>query len=134
MMVERELPPRPLKIVYHRTKDIIKIIRPEKCNLVITMNITPSVLRAICEPDCEVYFVSSSTNPNNLGYKSFPTTGSHYKLYRTPTRVIFSTANASLSSFNELSFIFPRSSDLDEFINRLKSDLVRQKEFLRAFH
>lgn len=124
----------PIEVVAHKTHEITKLIYPEKCDLVITMNATASVLSAICDKNCEVYYVSTASNPKRFVGKSFPVLSVHYKLYRTPTRVIISTANASLSSFNEISVIFRREDIPEVFISHLLEELQRSHKFIKRFY
>jgi len=123
-----------IDIIYHKTHEISEIIYPEKCDLIITMNATNSLLRSIADKNSQVYFVSTASNPKRFVGNAQPVLSTHYKVYRTPTRVIFSTANASLSSFDELSFVFNRTSELDQFIKLLIMNLKKVDRFIRAFY
>ncbi|RUM27669.1 MAG: hypothetical protein DSY42_09745 [Aquifex sp.] len=127
------IPSKPIDLVFHKTHEIVRLIEPEKCDLVVTMNATASVLSSICSKDCVVYLVSTASNPKKFVGKPFFVLSVHYKLYRTPTRVIFSTANASLSSFNEVSIIFDRNDVPEQFISSLLAHLEKSHSFIKRF-
>jgi len=112
------------KIVYHRTHEIVKLIEPEICDLIISMNITISLLRRVASPEkTTLYYVSCHRLPNDFVKQAFPIATNHLKLYRTDSRVIISTANLSLSNWNEVSLIFDRNEDLDRFVAQIVQDL-----------
>jgi len=126
---------RYVSIYHHKTHEIVSLIEPEKCNLIITMNITIPLLRKVADKNkTVVYFVSASNDINNIVKERYFVASVHLKLYRTDTKVIFSTANLSLSNWDEISIIFPRSPELDRFISGVIRDLKKTHNFLRMFH
>jgi len=112
------------KIVYHRTHEIVKLIEPEVCDLIVSMNITISLLRRVASKDkTTLYYVSCHRLPNDFVKQAFPIATNHLKLYRTDSRIIISTANLSLSNWNEVSIIFDRNEELDRFVAQIVQDL-----------
>lgn len=111
-----------LQIVIHRTHEITKIIEPERCDLIITMNITNSLLHQIATKDTEIYFISAYKDPRKR-YKAYSIGMNHAKVYRTPSRVIISSSNLSLSSWIETSIVFQRDENIDKVVETLKAEL-----------
>jgi len=117
-----------LEVVVHKTHEITKLILPERCDLIITMNITNSLLSEIATPETEIYFISAYKDPRKR-YKAYSIGMNHAKIYRTPTRIIISSANLSLSSWVETSIIFKRNSEIDKVVESIKREL-KPIEFL----
>lgn len=132
-MIKLNLQSKNLEVVFHKTHEIVNLINPEKCDLIITMNITRSLIPAVATKETEVYFASVSSPFNKFVKSAIPIGSIHMKIYRTPTRVIFSSANLSLSSWNEISIILERSNELDAFINEVKNSLTVKSDFLKKF-
>lgn len=123
-----------VKIVKHLTHEIVQLL-PEKCDLIVTMNVTVSLLKRVASKDRTIlYFVSCSIPPNPFVKEAYPVATCHLKLYLTPSRLVISTANLSLSSFDELSVIVPRSPVVEEFCRRVVRELKLRNQFVVAFH
>ena len=124
-----------IEIYLHKTWEIVHIIGEEKAELVITMNITRSLLKQIADKSKTVcYFVSCFKDIKDLVKERFFLATCHLKVYATETRVIFSTANLSLSSFDEISIVFKRSEQIDIIIKEIIKHLKIANDFMRAFH
>lgn len=122
-----------IKIHLHKTSELAHIINA-KCDLIITMNVTYSVAKAVCDKNKTVlYFVSCSRDPIALVKERYFIATSHLKLYRTDTKVFISTANLSLSAWDELTIELKRSQELDDFIAQVVKSLVIKNEFIHAF-
>jgi len=122
------------KIYYHKTHEIIKLIEPERCDLIITMNITISLLRRVADENTILYFVSCAYNPARYVKQAFPIATNHLKLYRTPSKVIFGSANLSLSNWDEISVVVKRNQEIDAFVEKIRQNLKLKNDFLKAFH
>jgi len=122
------------KIYYHKTHEIIKLIEPEKCDLIITMNITISLLRRVADKNTILYFVSCSGNPAKYVKQAYPIATNHLKLYRTPSKVIFSSANLSLSSWDEISIVVKRNLEVDFFVEKIRQNVKLKNDFVRKFY
>jgi len=118
-----------LEVVVHKTFEITKLILPERCDLIITMNITNSLLYEIATPETEIYFISAYKDPRKR-FKAYSVGMNHAKIYRTKTRVILSSANLSLSSWVEVSTVFKRNDEIDTVVETLKREL-KPIQFLR---
>lgn len=123
-----------VKIYYHKTYEIVHIIR-QKCDLIITMNVTYSLARTLCDKEKTViYFVSCSRDVKNICKERYFIATSHLKLYRTSEKVYISTANLSLSSWDEITVELERTKELDEFVSKLTKNLKLKNDFIKAFH
>ena len=109
-----KLEPR-IMLYLHKTKDLPKIIN-DICELIITMNISKRQLKKISDKNTKVYYLSSYTRLSNA--KNIQT---HIKVYATKDKVFFSTANLSLSSFDEITLEFERLESFNEVIEELKN-------------
>ena len=123
-----------IKIYLHKTSELVNIIK-DKCELIITMNITYSCLKALADKDkTRVYFVSCSRDIVNLVKERYFIATSHLKLYVTSNKVFISTSNLSLSAWDELTVELERTEELNEFIRELEKNLRIKNEFVKAFH
>lgn len=123
-----------VKIYHHKTYEIVHIVR-EKCDLIVTMNISYSLAKALCDKNkTVVYFVSCSKDIANLCKERYFIATSHLKIYRTDTKVYFSSANLSLSSWDEITIEFERSEKIDQFVEKLIEKLQLKNSYVRAFH
>lgn len=123
-----------IEIIHHKTYELVNIIN-SKCDLIITMNITYSLAKALCDKDLTiVYFVSCSRDIKKLCKERYFIATSHMKIYRTREHVYFSSSNLSLSSWDEITIKVKRSNDIDKFINNVISKLKLRNDFVRAFH
>jgi len=121
------------EIVHHKTHEIINIIGGI-CDLIITMNITISLLRRVASPEKTIlYFASASREPKKFVKERFFVGSLHAKIYRTDEKVVISTSNLSLSSFDEVSVVFPRSPELDKFVEEFKRNLKLKNTFYQKF-
>lgn len=122
-----------LEIIHHKTYEIVHIVK-EKCDLIITMNVTYSLAKAICDKDLTVmYFVSCSKHPKSICKEAIPIATSHMKVYRTAGYVYFSTANLSLSSWNEVTLKVKRSELVDNFLGEVVNCLKVRNDFIKEF-
>lgn len=120
--------------IYHKTYELVNIIG-NKCDLIITMNITYSLAKVLCDKNKTiVYFVSCSRDIKNLCKERYFIATSHMKIYRTSEYVYFSSSNLSLSSWDEITIKVRRSADIDKFINNIVSKLKLRNDFIKAFH
>ncbi len=124
-----------VKIVFHKTYEICSLIQPEKAELIVTMNITRSMLKSIADKKKTIcYFVSCYKDIKDLVKERFFLASCHLKLYQTASKIIFSTANLSLSSFDEISIVLDRTEELDRFVNEIVQNLKKTNDFVKAFH
>ena len=123
-----------IQIIKHKTYEIVDIIS-DKCDLIITMNITYSLAKKICDKNKTIaYFVSCSHDIAKLVKQRFFIASAHMKIYRTDNYVFFSTSNLSLSSWDEITLKLKRTGELDNFVYTLQQALKLRNEFIRAFH
>lgn len=121
------------QIYFHKTFELINIIN-DKCDLIITMNVTYSLVKPISDPQKTIlYFVSCSRDPKKYVKQSIPIATCHLKLYRTDDYVFISTANLSLSSWDEITIRFKRTEEFDKFIDLIVKNLKIRNEFLKHF-
>jgi len=122
-----------IKIWYHKTWEITKIIN-DKCDLIITMNITRSLAKQVIDKNkTRVYFVSCSKDLQDISKERFFLGCSHLKLYRTNDKVFISTSNLSLSSWDELTIELERNRKLDMFISEIEKNLRLKNDFIKHF-
>ncbi len=122
------------KIYFHKTHEIVQIVK-NKCDLIITMNVTYSLAKALCDPQKTVlYFVSCSKDPRNLCKDRYFIATSHMKIYRTDEKVFFSSANLSLSSWLEITVETQRTKEIDKFVEGIVRELKLRDDYIAAFH
>jgi len=122
------------KIYFHKTHEIVQIVK-DKCDLIITMNVTYSLAKALCDPEKTVlYFVSCSKDPKSLCKARYFIATSHMKIYRTDEKVFFSSANLSLSSWLEITVETQRTKEIDEFVEGIVRELRLRDDYIVAFH
>jgi hypothetical protein len=125
--------PGNIKIWYHKTWEIVKIIK-QKCDLIITMNITRSLAKQLIDMNkTRVYFVSCSRDLQDIVKERYFLGCSHLKLYRTNDKVFISTSNLSLSSWDELTVELERNKKLDMFISEIEKNLKLKNDFIKHF-
>lgn len=123
-----------VRLYHHKTYEIVHIVK-DKCDLIITMNVTYSLAKALCDKNKTVlYFVSCSKDPVALVKERYFIATSHLKLYRTDAKVFISTANLSLSAWDELTIEIERDKELDTFVDKLLHKLKLRNDFITAFH
>jgi hypothetical protein len=122
-----------VKLYYHKTHELAKIIN-DKCDLIITMNITRSLAKKLIDKNkTRVYFVSCSRDIDDLSKERYFLGSSHLKLYRTNEKVFVSTSNLSLSSWDELTIELERNYELDNFIKNIENNLKIKHDFYKEF-
>jgi len=123
-----------VKLYLHKTYELVNIIK-SKCELIITMNVTYSCLKALADKNLtRCYFVSCNKDVNRIvKFRNF-IASSHLKLYMTRARVFLSTANLSLSSWDELTLELPRTKELENFVLSLEKNLKFRNDFIKHFH
>ena len=122
-----------VKIYYHKTHELVNIIK-DKCDLIITMNITRSLAKRLIDKNkTKVYFVSCSRDLDDLSNERYFLGCSHLKLYRTNDKVFISTSNLSLSSWDELTIELKRNQELDNFIKEIENNLKIKSNFYKEF-
>jgi hypothetical protein len=122
-----------VKIYYHKTNELVNIIK-DKCDLIITMNITRSLAKRLIDKNkTRLYFVSCSRDLEDLSKERYFLGCSHLKLYRTNDKVFISTANLSLSSWDELTIELNRNHELDNFIKEIENKLKLKHTFYKEF-
>lgn len=117
-----------ITIFFHKTHELKNIIN-DKCDLIVTMNVAISLLQQIADKNTILYCLSSFADPSRY-VKTVIRTQSHIKLYRTKDYVYFSTANLSMSSFDELTIRVPRNSELDVIVDSILFKLKPIPAFL----
>lgn len=123
-----------IKIYKHKTWQIVHIVK-DKCNLIVTMNITYSLAKVLCDKDKTiVYFVSCSKDIKDICKERYFIATSHMKIYRTDDKVFLSSANLSLSNWDEITVELERKKELDSFIDKIVKELKLKNDFIRAFH
>ena len=115
-------------IFFHKTKELIYVIN-DACDLIVTMNVATSLLRNIANKDTVLYFLSAYQEPSKF-VKQAIRTQSHIKLYRTKEFIFFSTANLSMSSFDELTIKFKRTREIDTIVENMLFRLSPLPPFL----
>lgn len=122
-----------IKIYHHRTWEIVRIIN-NKCDLIITMNITYSLAKKLCDKNkTRIYFVSCSRGLEDIAKISQPVATSHMKLYQTNDKLYISTANLSLSNWNELTIEVQRTEELDKFVREIENNLQKKNNYIVHF-
>lgn len=122
------------KIHYHKTYEIVHIVQ-KKCDLIITMNITYSLAKALCDKEKTIaYFVSCSRDIKDLCKERYFIATSHLKIYRTEDKVFFSSANLSLSAWDEITVEVERNKEVDNFLDKIREKLKLRNDFVTAFH
>jgi len=121
-----------VNIYYHKTWQLIHIIKG-KCDLIITMNITNSMLKSVADKKTIVYFVSCYKDIVDKVKKRYVMSSSHLKLYRTKDKIYISTANLSLSNWDEITVELERTEEIDNFIREITENLQLKNEFMRSF-
>jgi len=122
-----------VKIYYHKTHELVNIIK-DKCDLIITMNITRSLAKRLIDKNrTRVYFVSCSRDLDDLSKERYFLGCSHLKLYRTIDKVFISSSNLSLSSWDELTIELKRNHELDNFIKEIENSLQIKSNFYKEF-
>jgi hypothetical protein len=122
-----------LKIHYHKTHELVNII-DDKCDLIITMNITRSLAKRLADKNkTRIYFVSCSRDIEDISKERYFLGSSHLKLYRTNDKVFISTSNLSLSSWDELTVELKRNQELDNFIKEIENNLKLKHTFYKEF-
>lgn len=113
-----------MRLYLHRTQDIVKVIRDsgEKCNIVVCMNASYSILRRIAKKGATVYF-STCTNyiKAKKEFDCHIVYDLHLKLYVTDSYIFFSTANASTSYLLEATLQMPKNPEMESFLSSLPS-------------
>lgn len=123
-----------IKAYYHKTWEIVKIIN-DKCELIITMNVTRSLAKSICDKEMtKIYFVSSSKDLRDICKEVYPIGTSHMKIYVTKEKVYISTANLSLSNWDEITIEFERTEEWNRILEGIEKSLQIKNDFIRAFH
>ena len=123
-----------VKLYHHKTYELVNIINA-KCELIITMNITHSCLKAVADKNItRCYFVSCNRDVKNLCKERYFIATSHLKLYMTADKVFISTSNLSLSSWDELTLELQRTKELETFVKELEKNLKLKNDFMKAFH
>ena len=117
-----------IEIYFHKTNELIQIIK-EKCDLVITMNIAISLLKQIADSSTVLYFLSAYQDPSKY-VKQAIRSQTHIKLYRTKEHIFFSTANLSMSSFDEMTLKMPRNAEIDRIVENILFKLSPIPSFL----
>jgi hypothetical protein len=121
-----------VKIYHHKTHELVNIIK-DKCDLIITMNMTRSLAKSLIGKNTKVYFVSCSRDIEDLTKNRYFLGCSHLKLYRTNDKVFISTSNLSLSSWDEMTVELKRNRELDNFIKEIESNLKIKSNFYKEF-
>jgi hypothetical protein len=122
-----------VKIYYHKTNELVNIIN-DKCDLIITMNITRSLAKRLIDKNkTRLYFVSCSRDLQDLSKERYFLGCSHLKLYRTNDKVFISTSNLSLSSWDELTVELKRNQEFDNFIKEIENNLKIKSDFYKEF-
>jgi hypothetical protein len=123
-----------LEIISHKTHEITKVIN-DKCDLIITMNITRSLAKALIDKKNTVlFFCSCSRDLADLVKERYFIATNHAKIYRTKDYIFLSSSNLSLSSWDEITVKLKRTEELDKFINEFKHNLKIKNDFIRAFY
>ena len=123
-----------IRLYHHKTHELVNIIKA-KCELIITMNITYSCLKAIADKNItRCYFVSCSRDVKNLCKERYFIASSHLKLYMTADKVFLSTSNLSLSSWDELTLELQRTKELETFVKELEKSLKLKNNYIKHFH
>jgi hypothetical protein len=123
-----------VEIIQHKTHEITKIIN-DKCDLIITMNITRSLAKSICDKNkTMLFFCSCSRDLADLVKERYFIATNHAKIYRTNDYVFLSSSNLSLSSWDEITVKLKRTKELDKFIDEFKNNLKIKNDFVRAFY
>jgi len=123
-----------LEIISHKTHEITKVVN-DKCDLIITMNITRSLAKNLCDKNKTVlFFCSCSRDLSDLVKERYFIATNHAKIYRTKDYVYLSSSNLSLSSWDEITVKLKRTEELDKFINEFKQNLKIKNDFVRAFY
>jgi hypothetical protein len=123
-----------LEIISHKTHEITKIVN-DKCDLIITMNVTRSLAKSLCDKNKTVmFFCSCSRDLADLVKERYFIATNHAKIYRTKDHVYLSSSNLSLSSWDEITVKLKRTEELDKFINELKQNLKIKNNFVKAFY
>jgi hypothetical protein len=95
-----------VKIHYHKTHELIQLVN-KKCDLIITMNITRSLAKRLIDKDKTVlFFCSCSRDLADLVKERYFIATNHAKIYRTKDYVYLSSSNLSLSSWDEITFLY----------------------------
>ncbi len=120
-----------IAIYFHRTRELYQIIQEtgEKCDLIITMNVATSLLQQVATKETVLYFLSCYHEPSKY-VKQAIRTQSHIKLYRTKSYIFISTANLSMSNFQELTIRLPRTAEFDSIIDNILFSLSSIPPFL----
>jgi hypothetical protein len=122
-----------IKIYYHKTHELVNII-DDKCDLIITMNITRSLAKRLADKNkTRIYFVSCSRDVEDISKERYYLGNSHLKLYRTNDKIFISSSNLSLSSWDELTIELKRNQELDSFIKEIENNLKLKHTFYREF-
>jgi hypothetical protein len=123
-----------LEIISHKTHEITKVVN-DKCDLVITMNVTRSLAKALLDKEKTVlFFCSCSRDLEDLVKERYFIATNHAKIYRTKDYVYLSSSNLSLSSWDEITVKLKRNEDIDKFIDEFKNNLKIKNDFVRAFY
>ena len=123
-----------LEIISHKTHEITKVVN-DKCDLIITMNITRSLAKSLLDKEKTVlFFCSCSRDLNDLVKERYFIATNHAKIYLTNDYVYLSSSNLSLSSWDEITVKLKRNEELDKFINEFKQNLKIKNDFVRAFY
>jgi hypothetical protein len=123
-----------LEIISHKTHEITKVVN-DKCDLIITMNITRSLAKALLDKKKTVlFFCSCSRDLEDLVKERYFIATNHAKIYRTKDYVYLSSSNLSLSSWDEITVKLKRNEDIDIFIDEFKNNLKIKNDFVRAFY
>jgi len=122
-----------IKIYYHKTWEIVHIVKGV-CDLIITMNVTRSLAKKLIDKKItKVYFVSCSKDLLDIAKERFFLGSSHLKLYRTDSKVYISTANLSLSNWDEITIELDRNEKIDTFIREIENNLRVKNDYIRHF-
>lgn len=123
-----------LEIIAHKTHEITKVVK-DKCDLIITMNITRSLAKSLLDKEKTVlFFCSCSRDLEDLVKQRYFIATNHAKIYRTNDYVFLSSSNLSLSSWDEITVKLKRTEELDKFIDEFKNNLKIKNDFVRAFY
>lgn len=116
-------------VIYHHLTHELKNIIEGKCDLIVTMNVAVSLLQQIANKDTVLYFLSSFSDPSKY-VKQAIRSQQHIKLYRTKEYIYLSTANLSMSSFQELTIRLPRTKEFDTIVDNILFKLQPIPAFL----
>jgi hypothetical protein len=123
-----------LEVISHKTHEINKVVN-DKCDLIITMNITRSLAKSLLDKEKTVlFFCSCSRDLVDLVKERYFIATNHAKIYRTKDYVYISSSNLSLSNWDEITVKIKRNEELDKFIDEFRKNLKIKNEFLRAFY